>query len=201
MVERLREELGDETSPYTWSDDYLNNLVVEAAESLGMEFPVIATLQKDVAANQRSFSLAVGQRVMGAECPPGNPIPQDELAISSDPSSFEPPHVQSWSQIEDKVYLRNKASGSEVGVAKLVLRVSSPWERPDSSDQWGGSAADELLLIAHSAVQAWYFLEGKQARLGRAVNTKPREAAEARLAVLKRNRRARFTHRSLEEVL
>lgn len=199
MVSRLRQELGDETSPYTWSDDYLNNLIVEAAEALGMEFPVRDVLRKDVASNQREFAITLGTRVREAECPPGKLIPQDPIAASADPSAYEPRYRQAWTQVDDVLYLRYKASGAEVGAQKLVLHVELPWDRPDPEMQWGGTAADELLLISHAAVQAWYFLEGKRNRLGRAVSVKPREVAEARLAELKRQRRGRFHSRSLEE--
>jgi hypothetical protein len=65
------------------------------------------------------------------------------------------------------LWLRNGASGEEVGTQKLAMRVLLPWERLDPVIDWSGPEGDERLLVLWVLAEAWAWLDGQDQRLGR----------------------------------
>ena len=166
MRERLRRELGDTGANTFWSNDLLDNLLVEAAGWYSRLWPMQTTAYRDVAAGQRAFSVPPGALgVTGVECPPGRVLPQE--AGGAIGTTGRVTQRQSWSVWAETVYLGNGAGGEEVGASRLAMRVLLPWDRPDPAEDWNGPEDDERLLILWAATEAWAWLDGQDQKRGR----------------------------------
>jgi hypothetical protein len=167
---RLREELGDTGSVHVWSDDLLDDLLVEAVGWYSRLWPMQSAAYRDVAANQRTFQVPAGTiGVVQVECPPGRVLPQEAQGEEGDPGRVG--RRQSWSLWAGTVYLSNPATGDEVGTNKLVMRLLLHWDRLDPNIDWNGPEEDERLLVLWAATEAWAWLEGQEQKRGRAGNT------------------------------
>lgn len=161
MVNRLRKELGDEGTAQTWSTSFLEQVTIEAAQWLSYRVPLPTTAVRDVTAGQRTFAMSVGwTEVFGVECPPGNPLPFDPDPHIGSPLATGRAYSQAWSMWGATIYLRNPASGPEVGAGKFVIMAGLPYDRPDPVVAWNGAAVDERLLLLYGAVAAWVWLRG-----------------------------------------
>jgi len=172
MRERLRLELGDTGTSVFWSDDLLDNLLVEAAGWYSRLWPMQANAYRNVAEGQRTFDVPPGALgVAGVECPPGKALPQEASGTTG--SLGKATQRQSWSIWGGTLYLSNGASGDDVGTSKLVLRVLLPWDRPDPVEEWNGPDEDERLLILWAATEAWAWLDGQDQKRGRPTRSGP----------------------------
>jgi hypothetical protein len=202
MVTRLRQELGDETSPYIWSDTYLTNLIIEANDWYSRLYPRKAVAHADVATGQRTFDVPEGAyAVVGVECPPGNALPEDSTAYTSDPTPFTGPLRQAYAIFGGTLYLRNSAAGKEVGASHLAMLVLQAWDRPDPVEPWNGPAADVRLLVLWAAREAWLWHDGQTQRLQRKVGAATQvlrfgSMLDEELRI--RARRSAFTSRTME---
>ena len=200
MLARLRQELGDEGAVKTWSDAYLDNLLIEANDWYSRQFPRKTTAFRDVGEGDRTFDVANIYGIVSVECPAGKPIPEDPTAITSDPTPYSAQRYrQAYSVFGDVLYLRNPAAGQEVGPSNLAMLVLMPWDRPDPVEQWNGPEDDEKLLILWAAREAWLWHDGQGQRLNRRVG--PTSQASRFASELERelsSRRRRATSRVLE---
>jgi hypothetical protein len=172
MRDRLRRELGDTGTSTFWSDDLLDNLLVEAAGWYSRLWPVQANAYRNVAVGQRTFDMPPGALgVVSVECPPGKALPQEVGGTTGTLGSAV--QRQSWSHWGGTLYLGNGASGPEVGASKLVMRVLLPWERPDPVEDWNGPEDDERLLVLWAATEAWAWLDGQDQKRGRPTKAGP----------------------------
>jgi hypothetical protein len=172
MRARLRQELGDEGAVKTWTDAYLDNLLIEANDWYSRQFPRKTTAYRDVLAGDRTFDVASAYGIVSVECPAGNPIPEDPTAITSDPTPYSAQRYrQAYAVFGDVLYLRNPAGGQEVGTSNLAMLVLLPWDRPDPVEPWNGPEDDEKLLILWAAREAWLWHDGQGQRLNRRVGT------------------------------
>jgi hypothetical protein len=163
---RLRDELGDTGTTTLWSDTLLDELLDEAVEWYSRLWPLQTEAYRDVAANQRTFDVPPGALgVVGVECPPGKDLPQEANGTIGNLGTFG--LRQSWSRWGDVVYLSNPASGGEVGILHLIMRVLLPWDRLDPVEQWNGPADAERLLVLWAATQAFAWLDGEDQKRGR----------------------------------
>ena len=72
MRERLRIELGDTGATTTWSDDLLDDLLVDSVTWYSRLWPLQSDAYRNVAADQRTFDVPPGALgVTQVECPPG----------------------------------------------------------------------------------------------------------------------------------
>jgi hypothetical protein len=170
MLARLRQELGDTTSPNIWDDTYLENLLIEANDWYSRLYPRGSTATQDVVADQRTFTVTPGTfEVLHVECPPGNQLPLDSNAFSADPTAWSGTYRQAWAVFGDTLYLRNAAAGDEVGAANLVMFLQVAWDRPDPVETWNGPENDVRLLVLWAAREAWLWHDGLTQRLQRKV--------------------------------
>jgi hypothetical protein len=150
MRERLRGVLGDTGAVRVWSDDLLDDLLVEASDWYSRLWPMQATAYRDAAAEQRTFDVPPGAfGVVQVECPPGQVLPREASGPTGSTGSTG--RRQSWSLWGGVLYLGNPARGDQVGTGKLVMRVLLPWDRPDPVVDWGGPEEDERLLVLWAA--------------------------------------------------
>lgn len=166
LRERLRLELGDTGSVQVWSDELLEELLVESVGWYSRLWPMQETLYRDVAAGQRTFTVASGTLgVTGVECPPGRVLSHEAAGTVGAPQSSG--FKQSWSVWGDTLYLGRPAAGDEVGASRLVMWVLLPWPRLDPVEQWEGPLGDERLLVLWAVVEAWAWLDGQDQKRGR----------------------------------
>jgi hypothetical protein len=118
------------------------------------------------------FSLPNGAYgVVSVECPKGKMLPQDPTPISSDPTPYTWRHRQAWAVFGDTLYLRNPASGNEVGGSNLAILCLQRWDRPDPIEEWNGPEDGVRLLVMWAAREAWLWHDGQGQRLSRRVAT------------------------------
>jgi hypothetical protein len=164
---RVRQELGDASAPYLWSDTLLDSLLVEAGEWYSRLWPMQGVAYDDAANGQRVFALPEGATdVVAVECPPGVVLAHE----SPGPIGISPASGgtrQSWGVWAGSLYLGRPASGAEVGTATLLVRFLGPWARLDPIEQWNGPYADERLLVLWAVAQAWAWLEAQEEKRGR----------------------------------
>src|SRR5688572_1662050 len=109
LRERLRAELGDTGTNTIWSNDLLDDLLVEAGTWYSRLYPMRATAYRDVAVGQRTFDVPPGAYgVAQVECPPGKILPQEATGSAGEPVSGG--HRQSWSSWGGTIYLSNPAA-------------------------------------------------------------------------------------------
>lgn len=202
MLARLRQELGDESSPNIWSDAYLTNLVIEANEWYSRLYPRKGVGYRDVAAGQRTFDVPTGvYAVVGVECPLGRALPEDSTAYVGDPSAFGGALRQAYAIFGETLYLRNGAAGVEVGTATLAMLMLQAWDRPDPVEAWNGLEGDVRLLVLWGAREAWLWHDGQGQRLNRrvaVVSQAQRFGAMLEEELRLRARRSSFTSRTME---
>jgi hypothetical protein len=178
MRERLRGELGDTGAVRVWSDDLLDDLLVEASDWYSRLWPMQATAYRDAAAEQRTFDVPPGAfGVVQVECPPGVVLPREASGPSGSTGSTG--RRQSWSLWGGVLYLGNPARSAQVGNGKLVMRVLLPWDRPDRVVDWGGPEEDERLLVLWAAAEAWAWHDGQDQKRGRPSKAGPAAARYA----------------------
>jgi hypothetical protein len=200
MVARVRQELGDTTAPYVWDDTYLHNLVIEANDWYSRQFPRRGVGYQDVVAGQRSWAISpAAYGVVSVECPPGKVLPQDPTPIVGDPTSHTIRYRQAWALFGSTLYLRNPASGDEIGSSKLVVLQLMGWDRPDPFEPWNGPEGDVKLLVLWAAREAWLWHDGQTQRLNRKVGVRSQaERFEAALQYELKLRRRKASSRVLE---
>ena len=168
---RLRQELGDTGAVTVWSDSLLDSLLVESTAWYSRLWPMQTNAYRDVAVGQRVFDVPAGAiGVVGVECPPGRPLPQEASGTIGAPAAPQAAGTgkrQSWSLWGGSLYLGNPASGDEVGASTLVMRVLLPGDRLDPVEDWDGPEDDERLLVLWAATEAWAWLDGQDQKRGR----------------------------------
>src|SRR5438477_13218265 len=142
LREALRVELGDTGSNQVWSDALLDDLLIQSVTWYSRLWPMQGAAFRDVAADQRTFSVPAGAfSVAQVECPPGTVLPQEASGATGSTGSTG--RRQSWSEWGGTIYLGNPANGDEVGASHLIMRVLLPWDRLDPNDDWNGPEDDE----------------------------------------------------------
>jgi hypothetical protein len=198
---RVRQELGDTTSPNLWTDTLLDSLLVEAGEWYSRLWPMQAVAYFDVAEGQRVFAVPEGALdVAAVECPPGVELAH-EAPGPVGPSPAAGGTRQSWGMWASSIYLGRPAAGAEVGTVTLLVRFLGPWDRLDPIEQWNGPTSGERLLVLWATAQAWAWLEAQEEKRGRPprpsyASASARAAAQLEAEVAARRRAA--TSRRLE---
>lgn len=188
LRQRLRQELGDTGTNVIWSDDLLDDLLVESVGWYSRLYPMQTSAYRDVAAGQRTFDVPPGgYGVVQVECPPGVVLPQETSGSTGPPRGHGV--RQSWSVWGGTLYLNNPAQGEEVGTLRLAMRVLLPWNRLDPTEDWNGPEEDERLLVMWAATEAWAWLDGQDQKRGRP--SKAGEMAARCAAQLEREVQAR----------
>ena len=165
---RLRIELNDTGSTKTWTDTYLNDLLDEAVDWYSLQFPLKMIAYKNVVANQRTFAVPTAMTdVDNIELPPGRRIPYDPSTPSGNPVN-EPLQAQTWKRYGSNIYIRNGATGDEIGTNYLQCEGHGTWDHLDPSEAWTGPDADVRLLILWCAWQAATQADLNNALQGRA---------------------------------
>lgn len=210
LREQLRRQIGDTTAPYQWADALLDDFLVESVPWYSQQWPRETTAFRDVAQGQRKFDLPPNTySVIQVECPKGVILPVEAYSTEAapnpgyggDPGAIRGTLRQAWSVYGETLYLRNPASGPEVGASQLAMRITIPWDRLDPVEDWNGPDNDEMLLVAYAAVQAWLWLDGQDQRRGRSGRHGAQiKQANARLKDLLTTHRRTASSRTLDVV-
>ncbi len=175
LLARVRDELGDSGAVPIWTDVHLTNILIESVGWYSGQWPFHSTAYRDVVADQRVFDLPPGTMyVDSVELPGGTLLPQEAFSLTS--KSPDTGYRQAWSVWGGSLYLRNPASGEEVGATRLAMKVALPWDRLDPVDAWNGPEDGERLLVIWTVWQAYEWLSGQDAIRGRATAAKDEAA-------------------------
>jgi len=185
---QLRGLLLDSTAPQVWSDAVLTHCLAEAIAEHSFQFPAQAVAALSLSAGQTAVPLYAlpaelpqadpadptgsatqAAQILGVlrvELPAGIVLPDDPGQATDPAASGSAQYRQAYRWRAGWIYLRNGASGAEVGAGTLRVELLQTWSVPNEAGTitWDGPQYDLPLILLLAKRTAYQILAEWRAR-------------------------------------